>query len=81
MRQGVHRATGVDLTRIDGIDGHPALKLVSEIGADMSPFKTVKHFTSWLGLCPGNKRGTRQPAYAGCRVRQQAAERTDQAMR
>ena len=50
MRQGVHRATGVDLTRIDGIDGHPALKLVSEIGADMSPFKTVKHFTSWLGL-------------------------------
>lgn len=55
MRQSVHRATGVDLTRIDGIDGHTALKLVSEIGADMTPWKTVKHFTSWLGLCPGNK--------------------------
>ncbi len=55
MRQGVHRATGVDLTRIDGIDGHTALKLLGEIGADVSAWKTVKHFTSWLGLCPGNK--------------------------
>jgi transposase len=56
LRTGVHRVTGVDLTRIDGIDGHTALKLISEIGTDMSRWKTVKHFTSWLGLCPGNKR-------------------------
>jgi transposase len=56
LRRGVHRVTGVDLTRIDGIDGHTALKVISEIGTDMSRWKTVKHFTSWLGLCPGNKR-------------------------
>lgn len=56
MRNGVHRVTGVDLTRIDGIDGHTALKLIGEIGTDMSRWKTVKHFTSWLGLCPGTKR-------------------------
>ena len=56
LRGGVHRVTGVDLTRIDGIDGHTALKLIGEIGTDMSCWKTVKHFTSWLGLCPGNKR-------------------------
>lgn len=56
LRGGVHRVTGVDLTRIDGIDGHTALKLIGEIGTDMSRWKTVKHFTSWLGLCPGNKR-------------------------
>jgi len=56
MRNGVHRVTGVDLTRIDGIDGHTALKLISEIGTDMSRWKTVKQFTSWLGLCPGKKR-------------------------
>ena len=56
LRNGVHRVTGVDLTRIDGIDGHTALKLIGEIGTDMSPWKTVKHFTSWLGLCPGKKR-------------------------
>jgi transposase len=55
-RHQVHRITGVDLTRIDGIDEHTALKLISEIGTDMSRWPTVKHFTSWLGLCPGNKR-------------------------
>jgi hypothetical protein len=46
---------GVDLTRIDGIDVTTALVVVSEIGTDMSRFPTVKHFASWLGLCPGTK--------------------------
>lgn len=55
-RRSVHRIAGVDLTSIDGIDGHTALKLLGEIGTDMSRWKTVKHFTSWLGLCPGTKR-------------------------
>lgn len=30
--------------------------LASEVGFDMSPWKTEKHFASWLGLCPGTKR-------------------------
>ena len=47
--------TGVDLTSIDGVEAHTALKLVSEIGLDMTRWPTVKHFTSWLGLCPGSK--------------------------
>jgi transposase len=55
-RAQVHRVTGVDLTKIDGIDEHVALKVLSEIGTDMSRWPTVKHFTSWLGLCPGTKR-------------------------
>jgi hypothetical protein len=55
LRTSIHRITGVDLTRIDGIDGHTALKVVSEIGTDMTRWRSVKHFTSWLGLCPGNK--------------------------
>jgi transposase len=46
---------GVDLTRIDGIGVTTALAVVSEIGVDMSRFPTIKHFTSWLGLCPGTK--------------------------
>ncbi len=49
------RLTGVDLTRIDGIDAVTALTVVGEIGTDMTRWKTVKHFTSWLGLCPGTK--------------------------
>jgi len=47
--------TGVDLTRIDGIDSYTALKVISEIGLDMNRWKNDKHFASWLGLCPGNK--------------------------
>ena len=31
------------------------MKLLSEIGWDLSRFANVKHFHSWLGLCPGTK--------------------------
>lgn len=47
--------TGVDLTRIDGIDSYTALKLISEIGLDMNRWPTEKHFASWLALCPDNR--------------------------
>lgn len=46
---------GVDLTRINGIDTTTALKVISEVGTDLSRFKSAKHFASWLGLCPGTK--------------------------
>ena len=55
LRTQLFRMCGVDLTRIDGVDVTTALAVVSEIGTDMSRFATVKHFTSWLGLCPGTK--------------------------
>ena len=47
--------TGVDLTQIDGVDGFTALKVVGEIGTDMTKWPTAKHFASWLGLSPDNK--------------------------
>ena len=31
------------------------MKILSEIGTDLSQWPTIKAFTSWLGLCPGNK--------------------------
>lgn len=49
------RMTGVDLTAIPGIEASSALKLVSEIGVDLTRWKSSKQFASWLGLCPGNK--------------------------
>jgi transposase len=55
LRTLLFRMCGVDLTRIDGIDVTTAAAVVAEIGVDMSRFPTVKHFTSWLGLCPGTK--------------------------
>ena len=45
----------MDLTRIPGIEASSALKILSEIGMDLRRFPSVKHFTSWLGLCPGTK--------------------------
>ena len=32
-----------------------AQAILSETGTDMSKWPTVKHFTSWLGLCPNNQ--------------------------
>jgi transposase len=55
LREHLFKMCGVDLTRIDGIDVTTALAVISEVGTDMSRFATVKHFTSWLGLCPGTK--------------------------
>jgi len=54
-RDYLHRMTGVDVTRIEGIQAPTALSIISEIGIDMSPWPTEKHFASWLGLCPGSK--------------------------
>ena len=54
-RSSLFEASGVDLTRIPGIDTSTALKVISEIGVDLALFPSVKHFTSWLGLCPGTK--------------------------
>ena len=55
IRTQLYRMTGVDLTGIDGVDGYTALKVVSEIGTDMSKWPSAKHFTSWLGLSPNNR--------------------------
>lgn len=49
------RMSGSDLTDIDGIDTTTALKILSEIGTDMTRWKSSKHFASWLGLSPGTK--------------------------
>lgn len=49
------RMTGVDLTQIPSIGASTALTIVSEIGLDMTRWRSAKHFASWLGLCPGNK--------------------------
>ena len=46
---------GVDLTALPGIGPYGALKLISEIGLDMSRWPTEDHFTSWLTVAPHNR--------------------------
>jgi transposase len=55
LREQLFRLVGVDLTRLDGLNPHTVLKILSEIGTDMSRWPSVKQFCSWLGLSPGNK--------------------------
>jgi transposase len=43
---------GKDPTAVAGITDYTFLQIVSEIGTDMSPWPTEKHFISWLKLSP-----------------------------
>lgn len=46
---------GVDVTKVFGISEISALTIMSEVGTDMSKWKTEHHFSSWLGLAPNTK--------------------------
>lgn len=55
VRQMLANWAGVDLTRINGLGVGVVMTLLTEIGPDVSRFASVKHFCSWLALCPGTK--------------------------
>lgn len=48
----LHRAFGVDLTRIDGIKVMTGQVILSELGVDLSAFPDEGQFASWLELAP-----------------------------
>jgi transposase len=54
-RRESYRISGVDLTTIDAIDASTALLILSEIGTDVRPWKTEKHFASWVNLSPNHR--------------------------
>jgi transposase len=55
LRAALYTLLGADLSQIHGFGGYTVLRLVGECGDDMRKWPTVKHFTSWLSLAPGNK--------------------------
>ncbi len=55
LRTHLYRISGVDFTQVDGFGALTVLILLSELGLDPSRFPSIKHFTSWLGLCPGSR--------------------------
>jgi transposase len=67
-REELQRFFGVDLTAIPSISVLTGITLMSELGNDLSAFKSAQHFSSWLCLCPDNdtsaskvlRRATRQ---------------------
>jgi transposase len=44
---------GKDATTLSGITDYTWMQLLSETGTDLSKWPSEKHFTSWLGLAPG----------------------------
>ena len=55
VREKLFKITAVDLFAIPGLAADTLLTLASEVGFEMTPWKSEKHFASWLGLCPGTK--------------------------
>jgi transposase len=55
MRRALYCKLGVDVTAVESVGTLVGLTLLTEVGPDLSRFKTEKHFTSWLGLCPDNR--------------------------
>lgn len=91
LRLYLYQMAGVDLTQIDGINALTVQKVLSEIGVDMSKWPTVKHFTSWLSVCPHNdktggkviKSGTKKSqnrAAAALRMSAQSLAHSDSAL-
>jgi transposase len=46
---------GADATQLPGLSTALVLQLLSEVGTDMTHWKTERHFASWLGLAGGRK--------------------------
>jgi transposase len=44
---------GERLRKVPGIGARSAEAILGEIGADMGPFPTAGHLSSWAGMCPG----------------------------
>lgn len=51
----LRRLAGVDLCKIPGISEVTAIEFISEVGVDMSRWKSAKHFAAWLNLVPNTK--------------------------
>jgi transposase len=49
------RMIGVNLVAVNGLEAHTVLKVISEIGLDMTKWPDSSHFGSWLGLAPNNR--------------------------
>ena len=55
IRSVLKAIVGVDLCKVEGINENSALELISEIGTDMSKWKSNKHFSAWLNVAPNTK--------------------------
>lgn len=55
VRDHAWKLLGVDLFRVQGLNSETVLRIVSEVGVDLSGFASEKHFSSWLSLSPNRR--------------------------
>jgi len=65
---------GKDATIISGITDYTWMQLLAETGPDLSRWPTEKHFTSWLGLSPGQNNSGKMRRNAKKRGRPKAGQ-------
>jgi transposase len=73
-RSYVYEIYGVDLTQVPGFQASTVQTLLSEVGRDMTKWKTEKLFTYWLGLSPNaNRSGGKDKRMKTRKVQSRAA--------
>lgn len=55
VRSHMTKLLGVDLCEVEGVSEVTVMELIAEIGTDISQWKSEKHFSAWLNLCPNTK--------------------------
>ncbi len=65
---------GKDATIISGITDYTWMQLLAETGYDLARWPTEKHFTSWLGLSPGQNNSGKMRRNAKKRGRPKAGQ-------
>jgi transposase len=80
LATSLYEAVGVDLTAVDGLDALTVQSIITEIGIDVSPWPTVKHFASWLCLAPHNDKKTQNRANLAFRLAAQSVGRSQSAL-
>ncbi len=74
IHEELHRVTGMDFTKVPGLDALSIQTIISETGINHNKWPTEKHFSSWLGLSPANKiTGEKVFSTRTCRVINRAA--------
>lgn len=64
-RMLVQLCGGRDPTVLTGMADYSLLRIIGEVGTDLSKWPTEKHFTAWTGLAPGTKQsGKRRSSHS-----------------
>ncbi len=56
LKKQLHRIFGVDLVEVPGLNVSTIGTLATEVGPDLSKFRSASAFASWLTLCPDNEK-------------------------